>query len=148
MGIVELPQGRVPHVAVVAGSPGAGGSGVGLGSVGGVGGVSGGRRRRARVQGGVPALGLWVLRVLVAVGLAVVIGYLPYHLYLRSGLSLFMAQRAELERLEQQNRELRGRNTELRLQLSRIQEDDGEIERVARDELGLVRAGELVFKVE
>ena len=76
------------------------------------------------------------------------IGYLPYHLYLRSGLSLFMAQRAELERLEQQNRDLRSRNTELRLQLSRIQEDDGEIERVARDELGLLRAGELVFKVE
>jgi cell division protein FtsB len=93
-------------------------------------------------------LGLWLLRLLVAAGLAVLIGYLPYHLYLRSGLSHFIAQRAELERLEQQNRDLRAVNTELRLQLSRIQEDDGEIERVARDELGLLRAGELVFKVE
>jgi cell division protein FtsB len=82
------------------------------------------------------------------VALAVLIGYLPYHLYLRSGLSHFMALRAELLRLEQQNRDLRAVNTELRLQLSRIQEDDSEIERVARDELGLVRAGELVFKVE
>lgn len=95
-----------------------------------------------------PLLGLWLLRLLVAVGLAVLIGYLPYHLYLRSGLSHFMAQRAELARLEQQNRDLRDLNAELRLQLSRIQEDDGEIERVARDELGLLRAGELVFKVE
>jgi cell division protein FtsB len=106
------------------------------------------RRRRSRLQATPPLLGLWLLRLLVAVGLAALIGYLPYHLYLRSGLSHFMAQRAELMRLEQQNRDLRDLNTELRLQLSRIQEDDGEIERVARDELGLLRAGELVFKVE
>jgi len=106
------------------------------------------RRRRARLHAAPPLLGLWFLRLLVAAFLAVLIGYLPYHLYLRSGLSHFMAQRAELLRLEQQNRDLRDLNTELRLQLSRIQEDDGEIERVARDELGLLRAGELVFKVE
>lgn len=106
------------------------------------------RRRRARLQSAPSWLGLWVLRLLVAAGLAVLIGYLPYHLYLRSGMSHFMAQRAELAHLLQQNRALADANTELRLQLSRIQEDDGEIERVARDELGLVRAGELVFKVE
>lgn len=106
--------------------------------------------RRARLPAPPPSqiIGLWLLRLLVAAWLAVLIGYLPYHLYLRSGLSRFMAQRAELAHLEEQNRELRAVNTELRLQLSRIQEDDAEIERVARDELGLVRAGELIFKVE
>lgn len=106
------------------------------------------RRRRARISAAPSVIGLWLLRLTFAAALAVLIGYLPYHLYLRSGLSLFMSQRAELQHLIEQNRELRTTNSELRLQLSRIQEDDAEIERVARDELGLVRAGELVFKVE
>ncbi len=114
----------------------------------GAGGGAAARRRRARLLAAPSVVGLWLLRLTFAAALAVLIGYLPYHLYLRSGLSLFMSQRAELQHLVEQNRDLRSTNTELRLQLSRIQEDDAEIERVARDELGLVRAGELVFKVE
>lgn len=157
MGPVDSPKASLPlapapaaATAAVSGTAGNGGgplTGAPLGA-GVLGGATAARRRRARLHAAPPLLGLWLLRLLVAVGLAVLIGYLPYHLYLRSGLSLFMSQRAELERIEQQNRDLRGLNTELRLQLSRIQEDDGEIERVARDELGLVRAGELIFKVE
>ena len=84
---------------------------------------------------------VWAARLVLAVGLAILIGYLPYHLYLRSGLSQYVSLRGELANLTDTN-------TELRLQLLRIQEDDAEIERVARDELGLVRSGELVFKVE
>ena len=153
MGPVDSPRlPASPASSASATAPGSGGApplltGAPLGA-GVLGGATAARRRRARLHAAPPLLGLWLLRLLVAVGLAVLIGYLPYHLYLRSGLSHFMSQRAELEHLEQQNRDLRGVNTELRLQLSRIQEDDGEIERVARDELGLLRAGELVFKVE
>ena len=84
---------------------------------------------------------VWAARLVLAVGLSILIGYLPYHLYLRSGLSQYVSLRGELTNLTDTN-------TELRLQLLRIQEDDAEIERVARDELGLVRSGELVFKVE
>lgn len=91
---------------------------------------------------------VWAARLLLAVGLAILIGYLPYHLYLRSGLSQYVSLRGELANLTDTNKKLRDTNTELRLQLLRIQEDDAEIERVARDELGLVRSGELVFKVE
>jgi cell division protein FtsB len=46
------------------------------------------------------------------------------------------------------NDKLRRENNELRLQLLRVQEDDTEIERVARDELGLIHSDELLFKVE
>ena len=91
---------------------------------------------------------VWAARLVLAVGLAILIGYLPYHLYLRSGLSQYVSLRGELTNLTDTNKKLRDTNTELRLQLLRIQEDDAEIERVARDELGLVRSGELVFKVE
>lgn len=92
-------------------------------------------------------LGLWSLRLLLATGLAVVLGYLPYKLYLRSGLSQYVSLKAELQRLTASNEALKQTNAELRAQLARIQEDDTEIERVARDELGLLRIGELVFKV-
>lgn len=90
---------------------------------------------------------LWTVRVGLAAGLAVLIGYLPYKLYLRSGLAQYVSLKAELSRLTSANEDLRQTNSDLRAQLARIQEDDSEIERVARDELGLLRIGELVFKV-
>jgi cell division protein FtsB len=90
---------------------------------------------------------LWTIRLTLAAGLAVLLGYLPYKLYLRSGLSQYVSLKAELARLTATNEELRQTNADLRAQLARIQEDDSEIERVARDELGLLRIGELVFKV-
>lgn len=91
---------------------------------------------------------LWTLRLLVSGALAAGVGYLPYHLYLRSGLSHFVSLRAELSALEARNQKLRASIVELRLQLAKLKEDSEAIERVARDELGMVRSGEVVFKVE
>lgn len=101
------------------------------------------RARAESLRGAV----LWTIRLTLAAGLAVLLGYLPYKLYLRSGLSQYVSLKAELARLIATNEELRQQNSDLRAQLARIQEDDSEIERVARDELGLLRIGELVFKV-
>jgi cell division protein FtsB len=80
--------------------------------------------------------------------LALGVGYLPYHLYLRSGLAHFVALRGELSQLVARNQKLRAGIVELRLQLDRFQEDSEAIERVARDELGMVRPSEVIFKVE
>jgi cell division protein FtsB len=91
---------------------------------------------------------VWSARLAVALGLSVGVGYLPYHLYLRSGLSQFVGLRAELAQLQARNEKLRAGIVELRLQLKRFQEDSEAIERVARDELGMVRSGEVIFKVE
>ncbi len=91
---------------------------------------------------------LWAGRIVVAAVLACGVGFLPYRLYLRTGLSHFVKLRGELTQLEERNRKLRAGIVELRLQLERFQEDSDAIERVARDELGLVRSGEVVFKVE
>lgn len=91
---------------------------------------------------------LWALRFSAAAALAVGAGYVPYHLYLRSGLAHFVALRGELSQLEARNRKLRAEVVELRLQLERFAEGGEAIEQVARDELGLVRSGEIVFKVE
>lgn len=90
----------------------------------------------------------WTGRLCLALVLALGIGYVPYRIYVRSGLSQYVRLRDELARLEDTNQALRTQAGELRAQLERLHEDDGEIERVARDELGLVRTGEIVFKVE
>ncbi len=91
---------------------------------------------------------VWTLRLSVALGLAVALGYLPYKLYLRSGLVQYVTLRQELAALTARNESLQGSIRELRHQLERMKEDPAAIERVARDELGMVRSGEVVFKVE
>lgn len=107
--------------------------------------------RKSSAERGVPSLPatlLWGLRLVAALGLALALGYLPYKLYLRSGLVQYVSLRAELAALSARNEQLQGSIRELRHQLERMKEDPAAIERVARDELGLVRGGEVVFKVE
>ncbi len=91
---------------------------------------------------------MWAGRLLLAGVLALGVGYLPYHLYLRTGLAHFVSLRGELSQLEARNQRLRAGILELRMQLERMQQDSDTVERVARDELGLIRAGEVVYKVE
>lgn len=91
---------------------------------------------------------LWTLRLGVALGLAIALGYLPYKLYLRSGLVQYVTLRQELAALSARNDGLKNSIRELRHQLERMKDDPAAIERVARDELGMVRSGEVVFKVE
>lgn len=81
-------------------------------------------------------------------GLAIALGYLPYKLYLRSGLVQYVSLRSELTALTARNEQLQASIRELRHELERMKEDPSAMERVARDELGMVRSGEVVFKVE
>jgi cell division protein FtsB len=91
---------------------------------------------------------VWTLRIIAALSVAAFVGYVPYRLYVRIGLQQHVQLRRELGTLMESNDQLRRENNELRLQLLRVQEDDTEIERVARDELGLIHSDELLFKVE
>lgn len=89
---------------------------------------------------------IWIRRLVFASGLAVALGYLPYRIYVRTGLSKMISLSAELKQLKKENHTLRQEIRHLRQELD--QEDDAQaIERVARNELGLIRPGELVFKV-
>lgn len=90
----------------------------------------------------------WLVRLGLALGLAFAIGSLPYRIYQRSGLSRLLELQAQLEQLQRDNQQIKRENRRLMLELDRLKEDDDRaIERVARDELGLIRPGELVFKV-
>jgi cell division protein FtsB len=97
---------------------------------------------------------LWARRISIAVALAIALGYVPYHLYASSGLARYLRLRAERDRLHGENLTLAQENQRLRGELEALSEPGrGElsrpaIERAARDELGLVKPGEVVFQLE
>jgi cell division protein FtsB len=54
----------------------------------------------------------------------------------------------DLQQLETTNASLRVENERLRRELSALADDPAALERAAREELGLVRPGEVVFRLE
>jgi cell division protein FtsB len=95
---------------------------------------------------------VWVRRLGIAALLAVALGYVPYHLYGSSGLARYVRLKSERDALHESNLKLHVENQRLRGELEALSDDDGElsrtaVERAARDELGLVKAGEVVYQV-
>jgi cell division protein FtsB len=99
---------------------------------------------------------VWLRRVGFSLCLAAALGYLPYRIYRNSGLHRYVELNAELKQLKAHNAQLRDEARRLRAELDafgRGGEARGDklplsvVERAARDELGLVRPGELVFQV-
>ena len=74
----------------------------------------------------------------------VVLGYVPYHVYARSGLARTLQLGRELETLRARNATLRAENARLVREAAALGDDLDAVERVARAELGWVRPGELV----
>ena len=96
---------------------------------------------------------IWLRRLGIASLVAVALGWVPYQLYATSGLARFLKLRAERDQLHDNNLRLWEDNQRKRAELEAL--SDGEegvsraaVERAARDELGLVKPGEIVFKVE
>lgn len=91
----------------------------------------------------------WLARLLAALLTAVALGWVPYQAYSRSGLAHWMKLRAELASLRADGAALRAANARLRAEVMLHEEDPAAaVERAAREELGLVKAGEVVFKIE
>ena len=108
---------------------------------------------------------VWVRRLGIAALVAVALGWVPYHLYGSSGLARFMHLRAERDALHEGNLKLHAENQRLRDELDALSDDDPDpdslrdsgsgtrnlaraaVERAARDELGLVKPGEVVYQV-
>ena len=96
---------------------------------------------------------VWLRRLGIASLVAVALGWVPYQLYATSGLARFLKLRGERDSLHAANVKLYDDNQRKRAELDAL--SDGEnavsraaIERAARDELGLVKPGEIVFKLE
>jgi cell division protein FtsB len=90
----------------------------------------------------------WVARGLVAVSLAFAFGYLPYRVYGGAGLGRLRRLTVELAELKARNQVTSAENARLRAEVHALRHDLGAVERVAREELGLVRPGEVVFQIE
>lgn len=70
----------------------------------------------------------------------------PLQILDEQGLPRYRQLRTELEQVKERNIELDRRAGALMRQVERLRNDPSAIESVARDELGMVRDGELVFQ--
>jgi len=86
----------------------------------------------------------WAGRLAAAAVVVFVLAYVPYHVYVRSGLRHTIVLRRDLTALRTHNLELATENQRLAREAEALRTDPAAIERVARDELGWVRAGEIV----
>ncbi len=87
----------------------------------------------------------WILRGVAAVLLAVTFGYVPYHLYARSGFARYLELRRDLAAAQMRNARLRAENERLMHEAEALRTDPRALERVARADLGWVRPGEILF---
>ena len=62
------------------------------------------------------------------------------------GLPRMRALEGDLANVKQENGELRREVTQLREDVKRLRDDPAAVERIARDQLGLVRKSEIVFQ--
>ncbi len=110
-------------------------------------------------------LTVWGRRLGIAALLAVALGYVPYHLYGSSGLARYVRLKRERDALHEANLKLHEQNQRLRAELEALSDGEPEpdvtgptakangnlsraaVERAARDELGLVKPGEVVYQV-
>ncbi len=97
---------------------------------------------------GVALLKHWFFRLVLASALAVGVGYLPYRAYGPDGVSRTLRLQRDLDALELRNRQLHEENHRLRQRVHSLRDDRQAVERVARDELGLVRPEDIVFQFE
>jgi cell division protein FtsB len=88
---------------------------------------------------------LWIFRGVAAALLALVFGYLPYLIYTHSGFAHYLRLRGDLRSIQAQNARLRSENERLQREVEALNSDPRALERVARAELGWVRAGEVIF---
>jgi cell division protein FtsB len=95
----------------------------------------------------------WLRRLGIASLVAVALGWAPYQLYATSGLARYLHLRSERDQLHEANLRLYEDNQKKRAELEALSDGEGgvsraAVERAARDELGLVKPGEIVFKLE
>jgi len=87
----------------------------------------------------------WILRGLAAVLLAATFGYVPYHLYARSGYARYLELRRDLAAAKSRNTRLRAENERLAREVEALRTDPRMMEQVARVDMGWVKPGEILF---
>lgn len=92
-----------------------------------------------------PALQRWSVRLLLAIVVATVIGYVPGHVLRRDPRAGKL--REQIDALDAEARALAAGNVALRREIRGLATDVGAIEDRARADLGMVYPDEVVFRV-
>lgn len=85
-------------------------------------------------------------RYLPACVLVVAVASVPSMIFSSEGLPRLRGLERELGTVEAENRALNRQIDELRGHVERLRDDPAAVERIARDDLGLVRQSEVVFQ--
>jgi len=93
-----------------------------------------------------PALRRWAFRLVLAIVVAVAIGYLPGEVLRRDPRTAKLA--AQLDELDREARELTESNAQLVREIRALQTDVRAVEDRARSDLGMVYPDELVVRVQ
>ena len=70
----------------------------------------------------------------------------PLMIFAPEGLPRLRGLERELQSVQEENRQLEREIDDLRGQVTRLRDDPAAVERIARDDLGLVRQSEIVFQ--
>ncbi len=89
----------------------------------------------------------WLERVLPIVLLVVAVLGAPVLIFSPEGLPRLRSVDKELAAVERENAQLRREIEVLRARVTRLRDDPGAIEQLARQDLGLVRQSEVVFQL-
>ncbi len=90
----------------------------------------------------------WWIRLVGAALVAGALALVPHVLTRTDGYLRYRDMEDRLGELERGNDELRQRNVLIRREIYRLKHDLAAVEAVARDELGLVKPGDLVIQIE
>jgi cell division protein FtsB len=85
--------------------------------------------------------------VLLAIGTGLTIMLLASFFFDEMGLPRYLSMLRHAQQLEQEIRDLRQANDQLRNEITRAQRDPARMEELARERLGYVRKGETVYQV-
>ncbi|MEM9488238.1 MAG: septum formation initiator family protein [Myxococcota bacterium] len=109
------------------------------------------RQTRASVlarQSAAPRWQCWAARIVLATTMATALAYFPYRLLDGSSARKAEELRVQHQRTVDATRELAAENARLRHAIDALRTDITAIEDIARSELGMVRAGEIIFRIE
>ena len=90
----------------------------------------------------------WTWRLALAGVIALALASLPFEVFSEKGFTQYVKLKKELKALKGRNDRLAGDIRRMEREIRSLRDDDVALERVARDELGMIRDGELVFVVE
>ena len=94
------------------------------------------------------ALARWVLRLFATGVIVCALAYIPYRVYGSEGYLHYRKLAREETELARGNEELRRENLRLRRENQRLRDDVEAVGDAARDDLGMVGAGDVVIQLE